>query len=104
MNRKPSTMDLDEVIKALAHPVRREILQWLKAPEKHFADQEHPLEVGVCAGKFERCGLSQSTVSTHLAILQRAGLVTTRRIGQWVFYKRNDDTIDEFLRRIGTDL
>ncbi|MBR0567094.1 helix-turn-helix transcriptional regulator [Azoarcus sp. L1K30] len=97
-------MDLDEVIKALAHPVRREILQWLKAPEKHFADQEHPLEVGVCAGKFERCGLSQSTVSTHLAILQRAGLVTTRRIGQWVFYKRNDDTIDEFLRRIGTDL
>lgn len=104
MNRNPPAMDLDEVIKALAHPVRREILQWLKAPEKHFADQEHPLEVGVCAGKFERCGLSQSTVSTHLAILQRAGLVTTRRIGQWVFYKRNDDTIAEFLRRIGTDL
>lgn len=65
-------MDLDEIIKALAHPVRREILQWLKAPEKHFADQEHPLEVGVCAGMFARCGLSQSTVSTHLAVLQRA--------------------------------
>ncbi|AVZ78148.1 MAG TPA: metalloregulator ArsR/SmtB family transcription factor [Pseudothauera hydrothermalis] len=97
-------MDLDEVIKALAHPVRREMLQWLKTPEKHFADQEHPLEFGVCAGKFERCGLSQSTVSTHLAILARAGLVTTRRIGQWVFYKRNEDTIAEFLRQISDEL
>ena len=97
-------MDLDEIIKALAHPVRREILQWLKAPERHFADQAHPLEVGVCAGMFARCGLSQSTVSTHLAVLQRAELVTTRRIGQWVFYKRNDETISRFLRQIGEDL
>lgn len=97
-------MELDEVIKALAHPVRREMLQWLKAPEEHFADQEHPLAVGVCAGQFERCGLSQSSVSTHLAVLQRAGLVTTRRIGQWVFYKRNDETINAFLRQIGEEL
>jgi ArsR family transcriptional regulator len=97
-------MDLDEVIKALAHPVRREILQWLKAPEKHFADQAYPLEAGVCAGQFVRCGLSQSTVSTHLAVLARAGLVTTRRIGQWVFYKRNEETIAEFLRQIGHEL
>ncbi|THF65322.1 ArsR/SmtB family transcription factor [Pseudothauera rhizosphaerae] len=97
-------MDLDEVIKALAHPVRREILQWLKEPEKHFADQEYPLEVGVCAGRFERCGLSQSTVSAHLAVLARAGLVTSRRIGQWVFYKRNEEIIAEFLRQIGQQL
>lgn len=104
MFARQTHMDLDEVIKALAHPVRREILQWLKEPEKHFADQEHPLEVGVCAGKFERCGLSQSTVSTHLAVLARAGLVSTRRIGQWVFYKRNEETIAEFLRQIGHEL
>ncbi|HRD33374.1 MAG TPA: metalloregulator ArsR/SmtB family transcription factor [Rhodocyclaceae bacterium] len=97
-------MNLDEVIKALAHPVRREMLQWLKEPEKHFADQEHPIQVGVCAGMFARCGLSQSSVSTHLAVLQRAGLVTTRRIGQWVFYKRNDETINEFIRQIGERL
>lgn len=97
-------MELDDIIKALAHPVRREILHWLKEPEKHFADQEYPLEVGVCAGKFERCGLSQSTVSTHLAILQRAGLVTTKRIGQWVFYKRNDEAIAAFLQQMGKEL
>lgn len=97
-------MDIDEIIKALANPVRREILHWLKEPEKHFADQQHPLEVGVCAGMFERCGLSQSTVSAHLATLQRAGLVSTRRIGQWIFYKRNEETIAAFLRRIGDEL
>ncbi|MDX3907949.1 MAG: metalloregulator ArsR/SmtB family transcription factor [Pigmentiphaga sp.] len=97
-------MDLDAIIKALAHPVRRDILQWLKEPEKHFSGQEHPLEVGVCAGMFERCGLSQSTVSAHLATLQRAGLVTTRRIGQWVFYKRNEETIAAFLARLEQSL
>ncbi|TVT57788.1 MAG: winged helix-turn-helix transcriptional regulator [Azoarcus sp. PHD] len=97
-------MNIDVIIKALAHPVRREILQWLKEPEKHFSEQAHPLEVGVCAGMFERCGLSQSTVSTHLATLQNAGLVSTRRIGQWVFYKRNEETISTFLRQINDEL
>jgi DNA-binding transcriptional ArsR family regulator len=90
-------MDKDEILKALAHPTRIEILNWLKQPEKHFADQEHPLELGVCAGQFERCGLSQSTVSAHLGTLHRAGLVSTKRLGQWVFYKRNETLIAEFL-------
>ncbi len=97
-------LDIDEIIKALAHPVRREILQWLKEPEQHFADQEHPLELGVCAGKFERCGLSQSSVSAHLATLQRAGLVTSRKVGQWSFFKRNEEVIQAFLKDLGTQL
>ena len=97
-------IDLDEIIKALAHPVRREILQWLKEPEKHFADQDHPLELGVCAGKFARCGLSQSSVSAHLATLQRAGLVTTRKIGQWNFFKRNEEVVQAFLQHLGNQL
>ncbi|MDG9928686.1 MULTISPECIES: metalloregulator ArsR/SmtB family transcription factor [unclassified Pseudomonas] len=97
-------LDIDEIIKALAHPVRREILQWLKEPEKHFADQEHPLELGVCAGKFERCGLSQSSVSAHLATLQRAGLVTSRKVGQWSFFKRNEEVIQAFLKDLDAQL
>jgi ArsR family transcriptional regulator len=97
-------LDLDEIIKALAHPVRREILQWLKEPQKHFADQEHPLEFGVCAGKFERCGLSQSSVSAHLATLQRANLVTCRKVGQWSFFKRNEKVIQAFLKDFSTQL
>ncbi|TGT40950.1 metalloregulator ArsR/SmtB family transcription factor [Mesorhizobium sp. M8A.F.Ca.ET.165.01.1.1] len=89
-------MDHDAILKALAHPVRRQMLKWLKEPEMHFTSQEHPLAMGVCAGQFERCGLSQSTVSAHLATLSSADLVTTRRLGQWVFYKRNDETIAAF--------
>ena len=54
-------LDLDEVIKALAHPVRRDILNWLKDPHTHFPEQYHSLENGVCAGQIDqRCGLSQS--------------------------------------------
>ncbi|RVE86413.1 ArsR/SmtB family transcription factor [Sinorhizobium meliloti] len=94
-------MDRDEILKALAHPTRMEILTWLKEPQAHFSGQEHPLDMGVCAGQFQRCGLSQSTVSSHLAVLQRAGLVTTRRVGQWVFYRRNEETIAAFLKTIG---
>lgn len=98
-------IDLDEIIKALAHPLRREMLQWLKDPEKYFVEQDHPFEIGVCAGKFDqRCGLSQSTVSAHLATLQRAGLVTSRKVGQWSFFKRNEAVIAEFLRQMSDEL
>ena len=98
-------LDIDDVIKALAHPVRRDILHWLKTPEVFFADQEHPLEFGVCAGKIDqRTGLSQSTVSAHLATLQRAGLVSSRKVGQWHFFQRNEATIQAFLRHISQEL
>jgi DNA-binding transcriptional ArsR family regulator len=97
-------MDRDEILKALSHPKRIEILSWLKKPEEHFAGQDHPLEMGVCAGQFERCGLSQSTVSAHLGTLHRAGLVTTKRVGQWIFYKRNEDLIAEFCDSLKQEL
>lgn len=98
-------MDIDVIHKALANPVRRQILEWLKDPNEHFAHQEHPLDIGVCAGLIdERTGLSQSTVSAHLATLQRAGLVTSRRVGQWIFFKRNETTIQAFLDHINNRL
>jgi ArsR family transcriptional regulator len=93
-------MNLEEILKALAHPARIEMLKWLKEPELHFAAQPHPLTLGVSAGQFERCGLSQSTVSAHLATLQRAKLITSTRVGQWVLYRRNDDTIGAFLNTL----
>ncbi len=94
-------INTDEVFKALANPARREILVWLKAPEKHFEQQLLPFENGVCAGRiFERSGLSQSTISAHLACLQRAGLLTTTKIGQWIFYKRNEEVIDTFQKHL----
>ena len=98
-------MHIDAIHKALANPVRREILQWLKDPHEHFAHQEHALDMGVCAGLIDaRSGLSQSTVSAHLATLQRAGLITSRRVGQWIFYKRDEETIKAFLDHMNQGL
>ncbi|WP_419570481.1 ArsR/SmtB family transcription factor [Rheinheimera sp.] len=100
-----STVTLDEMFKALSHPVRRDILHWLKQPELYFADQEHPLSLGVCAGKIERkTGLSQSTVSAHLATLQRAGLVSSKKVGQWNFFCRNEEQIQQLLNQLTQDL
>ncbi|SMH53337.1 ArsR/SmtB family transcription factor [Mesorhizobium australicum] len=96
-------MDRDTILKALAHPVRRDMLSWLREPEKHFAGQAHPLSMGVCASQFERCGLSQSTVSTHLSTLVSAGLLKQRKVGQWVFYSRDEEAIDAFRASL-TDL
>ncbi len=98
-------MQIDVIHKALANPVRRQILEWLKDPHENFAQQEHPLDLGVCAGLLDaRTGLSQSTVSAHLAILQKAGLVSARKVGQWIFYKRNEETIQAFLAHLNNRL
>lgn len=102
---KTVEVDIDAIHKALANPVRREILAWLREPKAYFADQELALEHGVCAGRIDaRCGLSQSTVSAHLAALQKAGLVTSKRVGQWVFFRRNEAVIQAFLARMNTEL
>lgn len=97
--------ELDAIIKAIAHPLRREILHWLKEPQRYFAEQHHSLDDGVCAGQIDqRAGLSQSTVSAHLATLQRAGLVTDRKLGQWHFFKRNEPAIQALVARLGQEL
>lgn len=94
----------EDILKALSHPARVEILRQLKDPAKHFSEQHMSLENGVCAGQFERCGLSQSTVSAHLATLLRANLLTATRVGQWIFYKRNEEAIAAFLKNLASDL
>jgi ArsR family transcriptional regulator len=67
-------MDIDAIHKALANPMRRQILAWLKEPDVFFSEQQHPLSLGVCAGMIDRrAGLSQSTMSAHLAYWSRPG-------------------------------
>ncbi len=99
-------VDADAILKALANPVRRDILTWLKTPHAYFEERPgHTLEHGVCAGHIdERCGLSQSTVSSHLAVLQRAGLISATKVGQWIFYRRNEAVIAAFLQRLNQDM
>jgi len=98
-------IDTDAIHKALANPTRREILAWLKKPADYFSAQEYPLDLGVCAGLIDQqAGLSQSTISAHLATLQRAGLITSRRVGQWIFFKRNETVISQFLAQLNNGL
>jgi ArsR family transcriptional regulator len=96
------SIEVSEIIKALDNPTRLAILGWLKDPRKSFPEQEvDPEEVGVCVSIIqERAGLSQSTVSLYLTSLQRAQLVTSQRIGPWTYYKRNEQNIAEFFRRL----
>jgi ArsR family transcriptional regulator len=100
-----SAAELDEMIKALSHPVRRDILHWLKQPELYFSGQVHPLSLGVCASMIDQqAGLSQSTVSAHLASLQRAGFICSKKVGQWNFFSRNEAVIQQFLTRLNEQL
>ena len=99
------SIDLDEIIKALAHPVRRDILNWLKDPKVQFPEQVHNHEYGISAGQIDqRCGLSQSTVSAHRATLERAGLISSQKVGQWHFFRRNEDVIHDVIQAITQEL
>jgi DNA-binding transcriptional ArsR family regulator len=96
-----STVQLLDALKALANPVRLQIMEWLRDPETEFAGYD-PIadraEVGACVSHIQaKSGLAQSTISSYMATLERAGLVTSTRVGKWTHYKRNDD----ILRRVG---
>ena len=91
-------MDQVDVFKALSNKKRLEILAWLKEPEKHFPKQEcgEFAKTGVCVGHIQqKSGLTQSTVSEYLSMLQRANLLVATRMGQWTHYKRNEEAIRE---------
>lgn len=91
-------MDVVEVAAALSSPVRFKILTWLKDPEGHFtSEREGDVgEAGVCVSLIARkLGMSQPTVSRHLEILRRAGLVRTQRTGQWNFHQRDEEAIQQ---------
>jgi ArsR family transcriptional regulator len=77
-------------LKAIANENRFSILGWLLDPTAHFPPQRDGdlIEDGVCVGFItDKIGLSQPTVTSHMAILAEAGLVTHRKIKNWVFYK-----------------
>lgn len=96
-----------DLFKALSSEVRLNILAWLKEPATHFPATEtsETTSAGVCVGYIQRkAGLSPSTASTHLAILQRAGLVEATRIGQWTYYKRNEAAINALAQQIEASL
>ena len=87
--------------KALSNETRLHILEWLKHPQDHFPDAGDTADRGVCVGLIQRkAGTSASTMSAHLAILQRAGFVTATRCGQWTYYRRDDAGIRAFTEQL----
>ncbi|MCO6008885.1 helix-turn-helix domain-containing protein [Actinoallomurus purpureus] len=103
-----ASAQLVDVFKALANPVRLQVLQWLRDPEHHFPVEEgiaDPHEVGVCVSHIQaKTGLAQSTVSAYMASLERAGLVRSTRIGKWTHYRRDEERIAQLVDALGRSL
>jgi ArsR family transcriptional regulator len=98
-------IDFQAAIRAIANPVRRQILQWLKDPQRHFPDQEYGQALGVCMGQITlRCGLSQSTVSGHLALLKGAGLIREKKSGTVCFLSRDEACIQQVQKLLAKQL
>jgi ArsR family transcriptional regulator, arsenate/arsenite/antimonite-responsive transcriptional repressor len=78
---EPRNLTLD-VFRALADPVRLELLALIAARGP------------ICVCHLEEAlPYKQSRISKHLGTLRRAGLVSSRREGTWVYYQLNEDTL-----------
>jgi DNA-binding transcriptional ArsR family regulator len=96
-------MSFLNVFHALANDRRMQILGWLKDPKSHFQPQIDGCLVkdGVCALLIaEKLGVSQPTLSEHMRILVQAGLVQSKRIKKWTFYKRNEPAIRKIRKHL----
>jgi DNA-binding transcriptional ArsR family regulator len=74
-------MLLDLVFEALASRPRRQILAYLSEAELSTSD---------LASRF---AMSAPAISRHLSVLEKAGLVTSERRGQFVLYKTNRESL-----------
>lgn len=73
--RKVASKQLSEVLKALAHPHRLQIVEDIGAGELDVNSLQATL------------GISHSAVSQHLALLRAHRIVAERRDGRFVFYR-----------------
>jgi DNA-binding transcriptional ArsR family regulator len=98
-----SDASLDRALHAIADPTRRRILQALKAGEARA--KAGAMETRLCAGDIEeRVRLSQPTISHHMGILTKAGLVEASKKGQWRWYRRNEKAIRGMVKRLRGEL
>lgn len=96
-----------DVFKALSNESRLQIMEWLKEPEKHFIHKSNVdmNTYGVCVGEIQKkLGLTQSTTSHYLSILQKVGLLESVRIGRWTYYKRSEENIQKVTNSIKHEL
>ncbi|MCX7123681.1 MAG: metalloregulator ArsR/SmtB family transcription factor [Gammaproteobacteria bacterium] len=95
-------MNTINTLKALANAKRFQILEYLKEPKLHFSSNQcDVVEDGICVGLIEeKIGLSQSTVSHYLSQMEKAGLITMERHGQWTYCKRNEIAIQDLIKTL----
>lgn len=100
MNTSNGNGHLLEQLRALADPTRLRIIKMLHKASRNAGDFP-----GMCARDIEaRVKLSQPTVSHHMKILAEAGLVTSERRGQWMWYRRDEAAVKDVARRMKEEL
>ena len=78
-------MGMQDTLKALSDPIRREILTLLKSGR---------LSAGEIAEKFP---VSGAAISKHLAVLKEADLIRDTREGKYIFYDLNTSVLEEVM-------
>ncbi|MGP8176276.1 MAG: autorepressor SdpR family transcription factor [Terracidiphilus sp.] len=78
-------MSSNETFKALADPTRREILALLRQGERTAGDLA------------ERFDMTKPSMSHHFAVLKEAGLITSRREGQQIWYGLNTTVVEDLM-------
>ena len=83
--RKEEAMGLQNTLKALSDPIRREILSLLK---------HKTMSAGEIVDHFSVTGAS---ISRHLSILKEADLIRDTREGKYIFYELNTSVLEEIM-------
>ena len=91
LNQGGIVMGLQQTLKALADPTRREILNLLKKGKRS-------------AGEItEHFDITAAAISRHLSVLKDADLIDDTREGKYIFYELNASVLEEIMLWI-TDL
>lgn len=78
-------MGLQNTMKALSDPIRREILNMLKNGR---------MSAGDIVDRFEVTGAS---ISRHLSVLKEADLIRDKREGKYIYYELNASVLEEIM-------
>ena len=78
-------MALQNTLKALADPIRREILNKLKKGR---------LSAGEISANFT---VTDASISRHLSVLREADLIRDSREGKFIFYELNASVLEEIM-------
>jgi len=97
---KAATDKLSLALRAIADPTRRKILRQLQKTQTRNGNPP-----GLCASDIEqRIKLAQPTISHHMKILKKAGLIDTAKNGTWVWYRRNEIALRGLRKSLQSEL